>query len=179
MTLPPSIALPLYRAQLLPEWIDYNGHVRDAYYGLVLSYAIDDIMDHLGLDAAYRERTRCTLYTLELHMRYLHEVKGTDDLLVATSILDADRKRIHMGCRFMCGRLSDAVATGEVMLLHVHQGDKPASEESSEELPVRRKRRPAEPTDIDTSKESEMSIDDEFEEDSTLPSLEWSFFSFL
>jgi acyl-CoA thioester hydrolase len=122
-----SSALPLYRAQLLPEWVDYNGHVRDAYYGLGLSYAIDDIMDHLGLDAAYRERTRCTLYTLELHMRYLHEVKGTDDLVVETSILDADRKRIHMGCRFVCGRLSDAVATGEVMLLHVHQGDKPAS----------------------------------------------------
>ena len=64
MNAAPSAALPLYRAQLLPEWIDYNGHVRDAYYGLVLSYAIDDIMDHLGLDAAYRERTRCTLYTL-------------------------------------------------------------------------------------------------------------------
>jgi acyl-CoA thioester hydrolase len=124
---PSAAALPLYRAQLLPEWIDYNGHVRDAYYGLVLSYAIDDIMDHLGLDAPYRVRTRCTLYTLELHMRYLHEVKGTDDLVVATSILDADRKRIHMGSRFMCGRLNDAVATGEVMLLHVHQGDKPAS----------------------------------------------------
>jgi acyl-CoA thioesterase FadM len=46
---------------------------------------------------------------------------------VTTSILDADRKRIHMGCRFACGRLSDAVATGEVMLLHVHQGDKPTS----------------------------------------------------
>jgi acyl-CoA thioester hydrolase len=124
---PPSSVLPPYRAQLLPEWIDYNGHVRDAYYGLVLSYSIDDIMDHLGLDAAYRERTRCTLYTLELHMRYLHEVKSTDDLVVETSILDADRKRIHMGCRFRCGRLNDAVATGEVMLLHVHQGDKPAS----------------------------------------------------
>jgi acyl-CoA thioester hydrolase len=120
-------AIPPYRAQLLPEWIDFNGHLRDAYYGLVMSYAIDDIMDHLGLDAGYRERTRCTLYTLELHMRYMHEVKGTDDLLVATSILDADRKRIHMGCRFICGGLSEAVATGEVMLLHVHQGDKPAS----------------------------------------------------
>lgn len=127
MTVPPSSTLPLYRAQLLPEWIDYNGHVRDAYYGLVMSFAIDDIMDHLGLDAAYRERTRCTLYTLELHMRYLHEVKSTDDLVVASSILDADRKRIHMGCRFTCGRLSDAVATAEVMLLHVHQGDIPAS----------------------------------------------------
>jgi acyl-CoA thioesterase FadM len=60
-------------------------------------------------------------------MRYLHEVKGTDNLVVATSILDADRKRIHTGCRFMCDRLNDVAATGEVMLLHVHQGDKPAS----------------------------------------------------
>ncbi len=128
MTIPPTPALPRYRAQLLPEWIDYNGHVRDAYYGLALSYAIDDFMDHLGLDAGYRERTGCTLYTLELHMRYLHEVKFTDDLAIETSILDADRKRIQMGCRFLCSRLNDdPAATGEVMLLHVHQGDKPAS----------------------------------------------------
>jgi len=120
-------SLPPYRAELQPEWIDYNGHLRDAYYGLVLSYAIDDVMDHLGLDAAYRERTRCTLYTLELHIHYLHEVMASDELVVTTSILDSDRKRIHAGCRFTCSRSSDAVATGEVMLLHVHQGDKPAS----------------------------------------------------
>jgi acyl-CoA thioester hydrolase len=130
-------SLPPYRAKLLPEWIDYNGHLRDAYYGLVLSYAIDDVMDHLGLDAAYRERTRCTLYTLELHIHYLHEVMASDELEVATSILDADRKRIHVGCRFACSRLSDAVATGEVMLLHVHQGDKPAS--AAFPVPVERK----------------------------------------
>jgi acyl-CoA thioester hydrolase len=137
LTASQSPALPQYRARLLPEWIDFNGHLRDAYYGLVMSYAIDDIMDHLGLDAAYRERTRCTLYTLELHMRYMREVKGTDDLVVATSILDADRKRIHMGCRFMCGRLSEAVATGEVMLLHVHQGDKPASSPFPQDIDAR------------------------------------------
>ena len=65
MRLTPLNTLPLYRAKIQPEWSDYNGHLRDAYYGLVLSYAIDDVMDHVGLDAAYRERTRCTLYTLE------------------------------------------------------------------------------------------------------------------
>jgi acyl-CoA thioester hydrolase len=119
--------LPLYRAKIEPAWIDYNGHLRDAYYGVALSYAIDDLMDHLGLDATYRERTRCTLYTLELHLHYLHEVKSTDELAVATSILDADHKRIHAGCRFTCPRVSGAVAMGEVMLLHVHQRDKPAS----------------------------------------------------
>jgi acyl-CoA thioesterase FadM len=116
-----------YHAKILPEWIDYNGHLRDAYYTVVLSYAVDEVMDHLGLDAAYRERTRCTLYTLELHIHYLHEVKGSDELTVSTSILDFDRKRIHAACDFTCPRVSDAVATAEVMLLHVHQGDKPAS----------------------------------------------------
>jgi acyl-CoA thioester hydrolase len=120
-------ALPPYRALLEPAWIDYNGHLRDAYYGLVLSYAIDDVMDHLGLDSRYRERTHCTLYTLELHLHYLHEVKASDALVVSTSVLDADAKRIHAGCRFTCERLTGAVAVGEVMLLHVHQGEKPAS----------------------------------------------------
>jgi acyl-CoA thioester hydrolase len=118
---------PRYRAQILPEWIDYNGHLRDAYYTVVLSYAIDDVMDRLGLDAAYRARTRCTLYTLELHMHFLHEVRNSDELAVVTSVLEFDRKRIHAACEFTCEGRSGAVATAEVMLLHVHQGDKPAS----------------------------------------------------
>jgi acyl-CoA thioester hydrolase len=117
--------LPIYRAKIEPEWIDYNGHLRDAYYGLVASYAVDDLMDHLGLDAEYRERTHCTLFTLEVHLHYLHEVKSSDDLQVISSILDFDRKRMHVGCRFICSRVSEPVATAEMMLLHVHQGDKP------------------------------------------------------
>ncbi len=119
--------LPAYSATILPDWIDYNGHVRDAYYTVALSYAIDGVMDHLGLDAAYRERTKCTLYTLELHMHFLREVKSTDELTVTTSILDFDRKRIHAGCDFHCPRMSEAAAIAEVMLLHVHQGEKVAS----------------------------------------------------
>ena len=117
--------LPVYRAKIQPDWIDFNGHLRDAYYGLVASLAIDEVMDHLGLDAAYRARTRCTLYTLEVHLHYLHEVKSSDDLGVVTSVLDYDRKRLQVGCRFICSRLGEPVATAEMMLLHVHQGDKP------------------------------------------------------
>jgi acyl-CoA thioesterase FadM len=51
---------------------------------------------------------------------------SSDDLRVVSSILDFDRKRIHMGCRFICSRVSEPVATADMMLLHVHQGDKPA-----------------------------------------------------
>lgn len=119
--------LPDYRAAIDPSWIDYNGHLRDAYYGLILSYAIDDVMDRLGLDAGYRERTRCTLYTLELHVHYLREIKGGDAVSVRTALLDFDRKRIHAGCVFLCDRHHDPAAVAEAMLLHVHQGERPAS----------------------------------------------------
>jgi len=118
--------LPVYRAAIQADWIDFNGHLRDAYYALVASFAIDEVMDHLGLDAAYRARTHCTLYTLEVHLHYLHEVKSSDDLGVLTSVLDFDRKRLQVGCRFICSRVDEPVATAEMMLLHVHQGDKPA-----------------------------------------------------
>jgi acyl-CoA thioester hydrolase len=126
--------LPVYRAKIEPDWIDFNGHLRDAYYVLVASYALDEIMDHLGLDVAYRARTHCTLYTLEMHLHYLHEVKDSDDLGVISSILDFDRKRIQIGCRFICSRVAESVATAEVMLLHVHQGDKPTVASFPEEV---------------------------------------------
>jgi acyl-CoA thioester hydrolase len=119
--------LPVYHVKIEPEWIDFNGHLRDAYYGLAASYAVDGLMDHLGLDAAYRENSRCTLYTLEMHIHFLHEVKDSDDLKIFTSILDVDRKRIHAGFTFACSRLAEPAATADVMLLHVHQGDQPAS----------------------------------------------------
>ncbi len=116
--------LSSYRATIDPTWIDYNGHLRDAYYGLVLSYATDDVMDQLGLDEPYRTSTHCTLYTLELHLHYLHEVKAADDLTVESLVLDCDRKRIHLGSVFRCTRVAEPVAIAETMLLHVRQAEK-------------------------------------------------------
>jgi acyl-CoA thioester hydrolase len=123
--LPAAPALPAYRVAIQPDWIDFNGHLRDAYYVLALSFAIDGVMDDLKLDAAYRERTHCTLYTLELHIHYLHEIKSSDELRIVTSVLDCDRKRIHAACDFLCPRIDGPAATAELMLLHVQQGEKP------------------------------------------------------
>lgn len=113
----------IYRTALAPEWIDYNGHLRDAYYGLIVSYASDALMDRLGMDAAYRERTRNTLYTVEMHVHYLREVKKSDIVLVNVRMLGADQKRIHAA--FDVVREADAVvaASAEMMMLHVHQGE--------------------------------------------------------
>ena len=113
--------IPIFETKVLPEWIDYNGHLRDAYYGLIVSLATDALMDRVGLDAAYRARTGCTLYTLEMHLHYLHEVHRSDTVAVSVRIEGADHKRIH--ATFELRRAGDPAlaASTEVMLLHVLQ----------------------------------------------------------
>ena len=120
--------MDVFRTGIAPDWIDYNGHLRDAYYSLIFSLATDALMDRVGLDDAYRTRTRCTLYTLEMHIHFLHEVMKTDVVDVSVRILGTDRKRIHAAFDMRCARYPDPVATAEMMLLHVHQGDEPKAQ---------------------------------------------------
>jgi acyl-CoA thioester hydrolase len=119
----------IYSTPVAPEWIDYNGHLRDGYYTVVFSSAVDALMDAVGLDAAYRQRTHCTLYTLELHVHFLHEVKQSDALDIRVRVLGADRKRLHVALDMYTARSEDPVATAEFMLLHVRQGHPPGTAE--------------------------------------------------
>jgi acyl-CoA thioester hydrolase len=113
--------IAIFETRVLPEWIDYNGHLRDAYYCLIVSLATDALMDQVGLDAAYRTRTGCTLYTLEMHLHYLHEILESDTVAVSVRVEGADSKRIH--ATFEMRRTADpaVAASAEVMLLHVQQ----------------------------------------------------------
>lgn len=109
--------LPPHRERVRPEWIDYNGHLSEAYYVLVFGHATDALMDHAGLDAAYRERTGNSLYTVEAHVRYLDEVPGDTELTVVTHVLGVDAKRVRLAHEMTVdGRLR---ATEEIMALHV------------------------------------------------------------
>jgi acyl-CoA thioester hydrolase len=113
--------IPLYGTPILPEWIDYNGHLRDAYYGLIFSQSTDALMDRIGLDAAYRARTGCTLYTVEMHLHYLQEVKAGDTAEVGLRIVGLDAKRILVALELTRQGKNGVAASAEVMLLHVRQ----------------------------------------------------------
>ncbi len=115
--------IPILRTPILPDWIDYNGHLRDAYYGLIFSQSTDALMDRIGLDAAYRARTGCTLYTVEMHLHYLQEVKAADTAEVTLRILGVDAKRIHVALELSRSGQEGVAASAEVMLLHVRQHD--------------------------------------------------------
>jgi acyl-CoA thioester hydrolase len=113
--------IPIYQTPIRPEWIDYNGHLQDAYYALIASKATDALMDRVGLDAAYRARTGCTLYTVEMHLHFLHEVKGSDTATVDVRLLAADEKRMHAIFEILRAGAAPVAATAEIMLLHVRQ----------------------------------------------------------
>jgi acyl-CoA thioester hydrolase len=112
-------ALTTYQTRIIPDWVDYNGHLRDAFYLLIFSYATDALMDRLGLDSDNREASGNSLFTLELHLNYLHEVKLDTDVEVRTQIIGHDAKRVHL--YHSLHKLDDdqELAGNEQMLLHV------------------------------------------------------------
>ncbi|VVQ05802.1 L-carnitine dehydrogenase [Pseudomonas fluorescens] len=112
-------ALITYRTQILPDWVDYNGHLRDAYYLLLFSYATDALMERIGLDADARGQSGHSLFTLEAHINYLHEVKLGAQAWVQTQVIGFDRKRLHVHHSLHREGFGEALAASEQMLLHV------------------------------------------------------------
>jgi acyl-CoA thioester hydrolase len=112
-------ALTTYTTRVQPDWVDYNGHLRDAVYLLIFSYATDALMDNLGLDSDNREASGHSLFTLELHLNYLHEVKLGADVEVRTQLIAHDAKRLHLYHSLHWAGDEKELAGNEQMLLHV------------------------------------------------------------
>jgi acyl-CoA thioesterase FadM len=117
---PPTAPYAQYRTQVREEWIDYNGHLHDAGYAIVLSEANEALLAHLGLSEAYKAGTGQAMYTVESHIRYLAEARLGDVIEAASLLVSADvkRMRVHTMLRREDG---GPVATGEYLYLHVDQ----------------------------------------------------------
>jgi acyl-CoA thioester hydrolase len=100
-----------------PEWIDYNGHLSEAYYVLVLGHATDAVMAAVGLGEDYRAASGASLFTVEAHVRYLDQVAGSDALEARSSVIGVGGKTLHLWHElWVDGRLR---ATEEVLGVHV------------------------------------------------------------
>lgn len=106
-----------YRQKVRPEWLDYNGHLHDAGYAVVLSAAHELVLESLGLSADYRASHGASMFTVETHVRYLAECSAGQTLTASTVLVDADRKRLRLHSELYADhRLA---ATGESLYVHV------------------------------------------------------------
>jgi carnitine 3-dehydrogenase len=112
----PDADAPLVRLQVLPSWIDYNGHMTESRYLFAGSETSDTLLRLIGADMDYVAGGH-SYYTAETHIRHLGEAKLGDHLTGSVQVLGADDKRLHIFITI--AKDGDAVATLEQMLLHV------------------------------------------------------------
>ena len=110
--------LRIWRGAVLDEWIDYNGHMSEGFYGVVFGMASDEYLVRMGFDEHYRTATRGSFYTVETHIVFVDELAPGTALAVDTTVAGADPKRVHLFHQLR--RRGDALAaTQESMMLHV------------------------------------------------------------
>lgn len=108
-----------YHAQVVPEWIDDNGHMNVAYYVLAFDRATDRLLDRLGIGEAYRQATGHSVFVVEAHITYERELRAGDPFKIETRLIDADRKRLHLFHTMTRVASGDVAAAIELMTLHV------------------------------------------------------------
>ncbi len=113
-----SRPLALYAATVLPDWIDYNGHMTESRYLEVFGNATDAVLEYLGAGPSYVQQGS-SYFTVETHIRHLEEAVEGELVRVTTQLLDSDAKRLRLFHSLLRGSDGSVLATGEHMLVHV------------------------------------------------------------
>ena len=127
MKLPPypiielDLAAPFdqHRATVLPEWIDWNGHMNVGYYVVAFDKATDTLCNQFGCGWEYTREKIGMTFVIEAHVTYDREVKEGDPLRITSQILDHDAKRLHYIHCMYHGTEGYLAATNELMLMNI------------------------------------------------------------
>ena len=108
-----------FEGEVLPEWIDYNGHMNLAYYTVLFDQATDLLFDELGLGLDYRRTTQLGTFVAETHNRYERELLVGARVRVTIQVIAADDKRLHLAHEMFALEGGHRTSTQELMFLHV------------------------------------------------------------
>ena len=111
--------LVVHRSAVLPEWIDYNGHMNVAFYLLAFDEALDVLFDRIGLTQPYRRQHAVSTFALEVHLCYIREVSLEDRLRFEVQMLDLDDKRFHLLILMIDDEAGEICATAEWISAHM------------------------------------------------------------
>ena len=107
------------RGEVLPEWIDVNGHMNVAYYVLAFDLAVDALWSEFGITDEHIRSNDSSTFAVESHVMYRRELKEAEPYIVTAQILAYDEKRIHQFQRMYHAEEGFLAATAEWMNLHV------------------------------------------------------------
>ena len=114
------IGVEVSRGQVLPEWIDVNGHMNVAYYVLAFDLGVDELWSHFGITEEHIQKKNSSTFAVESHVVYRRELKEGDPYIITAQILAFDEKGIHQFQRMYHADEGFLAATAEWMNLHVN-----------------------------------------------------------
>jgi carnitine 3-dehydrogenase len=126
---PKAEPLVMAHMQVLPGWIDYNGHMTESRYYFANSETVDAFLRLIGAGMDYVAGGH-SFYSAETHIRHLGEAKLGDRLVGTMQIINADEKRFRSFVRIMKGET--CVATIEQLCLHVDMARSKSTPASAE-----------------------------------------------
>ncbi len=115
---PIAAPLRLLETTVAHAWCDYNGHMSESSYLLIVGDNADAFFRYFGIDEEYRANGG-SLYTAETHLHHLRECDEGDRLTFTLQVLGVDRKRVHLVHEVLLADTDEPVATAEQMLLHI------------------------------------------------------------
>lgn len=102
-----------------PGWVDYNGHLNQAYYGVLFDRSIDIALMPVGLGPDYIRDHNCSYMTVESHTCFIRELMQTDQVRITLRVVDVDDKRLHTFSEMRHATEGWLAATSEYMFLHI------------------------------------------------------------
>ena len=112
--------LILPKMTVLPEWLDYNGHMNVAFYVKAFDDALEYVWEGLGMGADYIKNDKNSGFTVEMHICYIRELREGDELAFTFQLINRDAKRLHCMMQMFHAEKKYLAATCEQMAVHVN-----------------------------------------------------------
>src|SRR6185437_15057057 len=111
--------LDIHHSTVLPEWVDWNGHMNLAFYVTAFDQASGAFMRNMGLGRRYVDGRHGMTFVLETHVTYDREMKGGAPMRFTTQLLDCDAKRVHLFHEMFHADEGYLAATNETIVMNI------------------------------------------------------------
>ena len=92
----PNTELFTSHSEVMPSWIDHNGHMNMGYYLVAFDQiATDRFYDSMNIGVTHNQAIHKTTFTLGANIDFIREVVEGDKLRLTSQLLDYDHKRLH------------------------------------------------------------------------------------
>jgi len=105
---------------VLPEWIDFNGHMNASYYGLSFQTEAEKFLEGVvGFGPSFAAAEGMGPFVLQVNLHYVGELVEGEPFYITMRLLDHDAKRMHMFFEMISERSGKLCATAEYLNMNV------------------------------------------------------------